>query len=237
MTDTEFLDVSRRLQAALTPADLDQTLARITAAAVEVLPDVEYASITIRHADGRLETAAPTDDLVLDLDAAQYEFQEGPCYEAASDTVHVSSPDLAADTRWPRYAPVPLAVGVQAQAGIRLFDAKKSNGALNLYSRNRGSFADLGALGQLFSHHAATAIDYAREITQLQQAVKTRQVIGQAVGIVMHKYGLDDAAGQSCEEERSFEGTLAEPAGGADGDGLGRPRGRGGNGGAQGDGG
>lgn len=193
MINSEFVDVSRRLRAALTPADLDQTLARITAAAVEVLPEVEFASITIRHADGRLETSAPTDDLVLGLDAAQYEFREGPCYEAASETVHVASPDLASDTRWPRYAPVALAAGVQAQAGIRLFDATGSNGALNLYSRHRGSFEALDGLGQLFTHHAATAIEYAREITHLQQAVQTRQVIGQAVGIVMHQYGLDDA--------------------------------------------
>ena len=158
-----------------------------------MLPEVEYASITIQHADGRLETSAPTDDLVLRLDAAQYEFREGPCYEAATDTVHVSSPDLTSEPRWPRYAPVAVAAGVQAQAGVRLFDARESNGALNLYSRERGSFEELDGLGQLFSHHAATAIDYAREITQLQQAVQTRQVIGQAVGIVMHQYGLDDA--------------------------------------------
>ena len=193
MKDTEFVEVSRRVRAALTPADLDQTLARITAAAVEVLPDVDYASITIRHDDGRLETSAATDDLVLGLDAAQYELQEGPCYEAASETVHVASSDLASDARWPRYAPVAVAAGVEAQAGIRLFDSRRSNGALNLYSRTVGSFEDLDGLGQLFSHHAATAIDYAREITQLQHAVQTRQVIGQAVGIVMHQYGLDDA--------------------------------------------
>lgn len=191
--NSDFVEVSRRLQAALTPADLDQTLARITAAAVEVLPEVEYASITIRHADGRLETAAPTNDLVLDLDAAQYEYREGPCYEAASDSVHVTSPDLSLETRWPRYAPVALGAGVQAQAGVRLFDGKESNGALNLYSLSRGSFDELDSLGSLFAHHAATAIDYARQITHLQQAVETRQVIGQAVGIVMHQYGLDDA--------------------------------------------
>ena len=193
MDTSELLEVSRRLRAALSPSDLDDTLAQITAAAVEVLPDVAYASITVRHADGRLETAAPTDDLILDLDAAQYEFREGPCYEAASDTVHVSSPDLELDTRWPRYAPVALAAGVKAQAGIRLFDAKASSGALNLYSHDRGAFAVLDGLGQLFTHHAATAIDYARQITHLRQAVETRQVIGQAVGILMHQYGLDDA--------------------------------------------
>ena len=82
---------------------------------------------------------------------------------------------------------------MQAQAGVRLFDAEKSQGALNLYSERDGAFEDLGALGELFSHQAAVAIDYAREIAQLKEAVTTRQLIGQAVGVVMHQYGLDDA--------------------------------------------
>jgi hypothetical protein len=193
VNDNEFLDLSRRLRAVLTPADLDETLANITAAAVEVLPDVRYASITIKHADGRLETAAPTDDLICDLDAAQYDLREGPCYDAATDSVHVASPHLAEDTRWPRYAPIAVDAGVNAQAGIRLFDAAKSQGALNLYAERAGAFEDLGALGELFSHQAAVAIDYAREIAQLKEAVATRQLIGQAVGVVMHQYGLDDA--------------------------------------------
>lgn len=193
MTGSEFVELSRQLRAALSPADLDETLANITAAAVQALPDVTYASITIKHADGRLETFAPTDELICDLDAAQYRFREGPCYEAAVETVHVSAPHLADDPRWPRYAPLAVAAGVQAQAGIRLFDAKNSQGALNLYAVEAGAFEDLGALGQLFSHQAAMALEYARQITQLQEAVQTRQRIGQAVGVVMHRYNLDDA--------------------------------------------
>ena len=193
MGNSEFVELSRRLRSALTPADLDVTLAKITAAAVEVLPDVQYSSITIKHSDGRLETAAPTHDFLCDLDAAQYDLREGPCYEAATDTVHVAAPDLAEDTRWPRYAPVALAAGVQAQAGIRLFDAQTSNGALNLYAEKAGAFEDLTSLGALFSHHAALAIDYARQIDQLKEAVATRQLIGQAVGMVMQQYELDDA--------------------------------------------
>src|SRR5918995_5628580 len=124
-----MLEISRRLSAALTPADLDVTLANITAAAVEVLPEVKYASITVLHGDGRLETFAPTDDMILDIDAAQYELQEGPCYEAAVDTAHLAAPYLADDKRFPRYAPVAVASGIQAQAGIRLFDAPRSQGA------------------------------------------------------------------------------------------------------------
>lgn len=190
--EQRLIETARRLSKSLTPGDLDHTLGRITAAAVEVLPDVDYASITVKRADGRLETAAPTDDMLLRLDAAQYELQEGPCYDAATDAVHISAPNLAADSRFLRYAAVAVEAGIRAQAGIRLFDAPKSQGALNLYSLHVGSFEDLGALGQLFAHQAAAVIDYAQEIQNLQEAVRTRTTIGQAVGILMERYKLTD---------------------------------------------
>jgi hypothetical protein len=193
MTDERLLDASRRLTAALGPAGLDATLANITGAAVEVLPDVQLASITVRHADGRLETYAPSDELLRELDAAQYELHEGPCYEAATDSVHVTAPNLAADPRFPRYAPVAADAGIRAQAGLRLFDARGAEGALNLYSRRVGAFADLGTLGDLFAHQSAMALEYARHVDNLEQAIQSRQLIGQAVGVVMERYQLDEA--------------------------------------------
>ncbi|WP_433158373.1 GAF and ANTAR domain-containing protein [Kribbella sp. CA-247076] len=192
MDDQRLLELMQGMSRSLTPGDLDHTLSRITQAAVEVLPDVDYASITILHADGKLETVAPTDDLLWGVDAAQYELQEGPCYEAAADTVHVVSPDLANDQRFPRYAATAVSAGINAQAGLRLFDAPKSRGALNLYAHETGAFGDLGVLATLFRHQSAIAIDYAREIENLQEAVRTRGLIGQAVGIVMERYKLSD---------------------------------------------
>jgi GAF domain-containing protein len=192
MEEERLVQTARQLSKTLTPGDLDHTLSRITAAAVEVLPDVEYASITIMHADGRLETVAPTDDLLWGIDAAQYELREGPCYEAASDTVHVTAPDLATDRRFPRYAAVAVEAGIRAQAGVRLFDAPKSQGALNLYAHSVGAFEDLGSLGKLFTHQSAMAIEYAQEIHNLKEAIHTRGIIGQAVGIVMERYKLTD---------------------------------------------
>jgi hypothetical protein len=188
-----LLETSRRLAAALTPADLDQTLANITAAAVDVLPEVRYASISVKHADGRLETFAPTESFLLELDAAQYELQEGPCYESAVNTMHVAAPFLGEDIRFPRYAPVAVSYGIQAQAGIRLYDAPASNGALNLYADEPGSFQDFDVLSELFAHQSAVALAYARQVGQLQDAIATRQVIGQAVGVVMERYKLEDA--------------------------------------------
>jgi hypothetical protein len=192
MDTQQLLEQAERLSKALTPGDLDHTLERITAAAVEVLAEVDYASITILHFDGRLETVAPTDELLWGVDAAQYELQEGPCYDAAADAVHVVSPYLDGDPRFPRYAVTAVAAGIQAQAGIRLFEAPKSRGALNLYARQAGAFSDFGAIGQLFQHQATMAIEYAREIHNLQEAVRTRGLIGSAVGIVMERYQLSD---------------------------------------------
>src|SRR4051794_18914112 len=97
MTDDRLLDTIRRLSTNLSPGDLDHTLERITAAAVEVLHGVHYASITVMHADGKLETVAPTDQMLLGVDAAQYDLREGPCYQAAVEEAYVSSPNLAAD--------------------------------------------------------------------------------------------------------------------------------------------
>lgn len=194
--DDELLHHARRLAQTLTPGDLEETLNRITAAAVEVLPDVTMASITIRHRDNRLETFAPTQDVLLELDARQYELNQGPCYETATDEAYVVSSNLAADSRWPDYSKAALATGVRAQAGIGLFDSTRFKGALNLYSHRVGAFEDLGPLGALFSHHAAVAIAYAQEISDLRQAVATRQQIGKAIGVVMERYQLS--------EERAF---------------------------------
>ncbi len=192
MTEEGLQDSVRRLAEALKPGDYDATLAAITAAAVDVLPDVEYASITVKHADDSIDTVAPTNPLVLDLDGKQYELKEGPCYDAATETAHVISPDLASDDRFPAYGPYVVGKGIRAQAGLRLFDAPASQGALNLYSHRLGAFEDFSTLADLFAHQAAVAIGYAREIADLNDAIRTRTTIGQAVGIIMERYGLSD---------------------------------------------
>jgi GAF domain-containing protein len=192
MSDEELVETARRLSLSLTPGDLDHTLGQITAAAVEVLPGVTFASFTILHGDGSLETAAPTDSLIDVLDAAQYRLRQGPCYEAATDSLHVSSADIGADERFPDYGAIAAAAGIKAQAGIRLFDSSKGRGALNLYSPQIGTFESLEMLSKLFAHQAATVISYANEIQTLREAVDTRATIGQAIGILMERYKLDD---------------------------------------------
>lgn len=193
MTNDNLVATMERLSQRLSAGDLEHSLEQVTRAAVEILPGVHYANITVRHGD-RLETVAPTDEFLRDVDAKQFEFREGPCYDAATDAAYVASPNLVADERFPRYAQVALDAGIRAQAGIRLFDTPKpvARGALNLYSRDVGTFTDLDMVAALFSHQAAVALDYARHVQNLEDALATRQTIGMAVGIVMQRFDLNE---------------------------------------------
>jgi len=192
MGNEAVIDTVNRLAQTLSPGDLDHTLRTITSGAVDVLPDVDQASITVLHDDGSLSTVAETAEVILELDARQYELREGPCYEAAAETSHVISTDLAADERFREYAAFAVEKGMAAQAGIRLFDSNKGRGALNLYSTRVGAFEDLGMLSALFVSQAAAAIAYAGEVSDVAYAMSTRAMIGKAVGIVMERYSLSE---------------------------------------------
>jgi len=192
MDNESLLDTARALSQRLQPADLDATLSQITAAAVELLPNVHYSSITVLRPDGTLATAAPTDELLVRLDAEQYRLHEGPCFAAATHADHVVSADLRADERFPDYGRAAVAEGIRSQIGVRLFETPRSSGALNLYSTTVGAFAGTAALSALFAHQAGQAISYAYQIGNLGEAVRSRTVIGEAVGIVMERYDLND---------------------------------------------
>ena len=185
------LDTAADLAGRLRPGDLDATLSGITAAAVDLLPEVDYASISVRH-DDRIETVGPTHDLIVGIDDRQYSLQEGPCYDAATDTPQVIAPRLADDPRFPRYGPMAVEAGILSQAAFRLFERRTTLGALNLYSTRAGALEDLEQTAALFRSQAALAIAYAHEITNLSEALETRTTIGKAMGIVMERYQLND---------------------------------------------
>lgn len=186
------LALAARIADSVSGKDLDATLSSLTHAAVEMLPGVEGATISIRHADGSLRSHATTADFLEELDAWQYEEKEGPCYDGVTNNAFTVCGDLLADPRYPAYGTRAAAAGIRSQAGIRLFESGRSLGGLNLYSRSPGALADVAFLAELFSEHARSAVGYAWQIDGLREAVTTRQVVGQAVGVVMERFDLSE---------------------------------------------
>jgi hypothetical protein len=179
------------------PGDLPQTLGRITRSAREMVPRADYVSISIRHADGTLETVAPTDPLIEKADELQYSLREGPCYDAITDNQVTYSGNLATDPRWPTYGPRASAMGFCSQMAMRLHTEGTIRTGLNLYSRKRAAFGDSRQVAEIFVSHAKVALGYAQEVNTLRAALATRKVIGEALAIVIEQNSID--------AERAFE--------------------------------
>jgi hypothetical protein len=188
----DILDAAQELQTRLAPGDLESTLHAITHAAVEVMPGVDHASLSLRHADGTLSSHAVTGDVIVRLDERQFELREGPCYDGATTNPFAVSAELLADPRYPNYGPFAASLGIRSQAGIRLFENRTTIAALNLFGAEVGAIESVAALSRLFAHQAAVALAYSMEIQGLNDALRSRTRIGQAVGIIMERYKLPE---------------------------------------------
>ena len=184
--------LAARIADSVSGKDLDDTLQSLTQAAVETLPGVDDATISIRHQDGSLRSYGFTTDYLRELDSWQFEFSEGPCYDGVTHNALTICGDLRNDPRYPAYGKRAAAAGVLSQAGMRIFESNRTIGGLNIYSRSVGALSDVTYLAELFSEHARTAVAYASQIDGLREAIAGRQLIGQAIGIVMERFGLTE---------------------------------------------
>ncbi len=74
----------------------------------------------------------------------------------------------------------------------RLFISDATLGVLNLYSRARDAFTDqVDEDGQVFATHATIALIGVQTEAQLHTAIHSRDLIGMAKGILMHRHHLD----------------------------------------------
>ena len=176
----------------------DQTSAmqRIAQAAVEAIEGAEYASVTLVSARGVLTTPVAVGDLARQCDSVQQQLVQGPCLDAAAgtDTV-VWVDDMATETRWPEFAHDAASLGIAAMVCFTLYvSGDGSFGALNVHSTTPNSFdARARSLGELFAAHAAVEMASVYENDQIRTALTTRDTIGQAKGMLMQRYAIDDS--------------------------------------------
>lgn len=169
----------------------------LTSTACKVVPGADFASVTLVHSDGSVDTLAPTDPVVASADQLQVELNEGPCVDAATDDAMFVAEDLVNDERWPNYGPKVAALGIKAQMGIDLHHPGRSRAALNLYAQQTWLFVDAVETAVLFASHASLVLGYANASDHFQRALASRSTIGQALGIVMERYQVN--------EERAFQ--------------------------------
>lgn len=186
---------ARTMGQARTP---EETLQTIAETALLSIPGVDHVGVTVREGDGRRpETKAATSELVWRLDELQYSLNEGPCLQSLRDSSVVAAPRISADPRWPRYVPAAVELGLKAQLAVQLrLDDEGTVGGLNMYSTKSEEIdPQAPEIADLFATHAALALGKVKIIDNLNEALRTREVISQAVGLLMARYQLEpDAA-------------------------------------------
>lgn len=153
-----------------------------------------HAGVTMLRRGGRLETVAPTSEVVVEADRLQYALKEGPCVAVAVTATHaVLSDDVIADERWPAWGERAAELGIRSMLSVELDTGERRLGALNLYGDRRRQFShDDAHAAHLFAHHAAAAVAAAASQAGLRRALDSRTLIGQAEGILMERFSLDE---------------------------------------------
>lgn len=175
-----------------TPTDFVATLQRVTAAAVDLIAGLECADILMISGAEQFQSVAATSQLAVDLDGAQQRFREGPCLDAALGDSVVVCEDLRQAQRWPRFARSAVAAGVYSMLSFHLYTHNNRMGALNLFGREPDVFnAEVEAVAAMLATQAAIAIIANDKELQFKSALASRDVIGQAKGMIMERFHVD----------------------------------------------
>lgn len=172
---------------------VDDVLVDVTAAAKELIAGVDIAGVLLVGKGGTHQTLAPTSDVMFKLDELQMTTGEGPCLQAALDEIVIRTDDFRNEPRFPNYAPKVVELGLLSALSLKLYTADRTAGALNLFGYEPRLWnSEAETIGMVLAAHAASAILASRESEQLQSALSTRDRIGQAKGIIMERYKVDD---------------------------------------------
>lgn len=181
--------IARTLLAA---QDVGDTLRRIVAETIRLIEPAEHAGIDVVTGHS-IDAMAPSSTIAQRVDEIQVKAGQGPCLDALRQHQVFRTGNLPAETRWPRFAGRAYdETGVRSILGIRMWVEGDTLGALNIYSTAADAFDDYSQdVASVLAVHAAVAWTSARQQEQMEEALSTRDLIGQAKGMLMLTHGID----------------------------------------------
>ena len=170
---------------------LENTLNAMVHAAAETVPGADEASITAVTGRREVRTVAASGELAGAVDQAQYETGQGPCLSSLYEHQTERLSDMRDCQRWPDFAARASKLGMGSMLAAQLYVQGDNLGALNLHSGRVDAFSDESEqVALMFAAHAAVALAGARRQDQMVTAVDSRDLIGQAKGILMERYKI-----------------------------------------------
>lgn len=175
----------------------DQLLYRVAELACEAISPAQLSGVTLMK-NGEATTSGNFGEAAAMLDAVQLRSNEGPCLDAARKLQIMRNESTRLDGAWPEFNRAAFACGVFSTLSVPLVVHGEGRGSLNLYSRHERAFTNADErMAEFFSAQAAVVLAnselYWRAQAlgeQLRIALESRDVIGQAKGILMAKERL-----------------------------------------------
>jgi ANTAR domain/GAF domain len=193
-----FAQLARQLFGSEDVAGVIPQVVKFTTGAVA---GCDWASVTLWRY-GQVIDVVSTDAVAAELDDIQFGTGIGPAAEALQSENPVYVPDLADSPRWPVLAATAAQFGVASCLSHGLFVHQPAQwsplGTFSLYSATPTAFSDDDKeFGSILSAFLAVAVamKYRHEEVDhreaaLHRALSTRDVIGQAKGILMERQRL-----------------------------------------------
>jgi hypothetical protein len=186
-------DFAQTASALMSAGTLVGTLQQVVDLAVATIEGCDFAGIFLIDG-GVVTTRVLTDPVVAEIDALQRDAGQGPSLDAIGGSGTFYADDLTDDERWSTFGPQAATAGIRSVLAMHL-QAKDVLGTLNLYARYPRAFGVIDrAKGLVLAALAGLAFtapdaeeDEARRMHDMQWALATREVIGEAQGILMER--------------------------------------------------
>jgi GAF domain-containing protein len=194
--------------------DVETTLSRYVRRLVDTVPDCDEAVLVLRNGEsfelvaghqgaGTNQSADPLDAPVAEAGRTVLVDEliriDGPMRDIVVHGEPHRIADTESDHRWPSLSAAMVTAGYRSCLMLPLVSQNGGTAGFALLSTKPNAFAETTFdLALLFAVHAGVAFDNIQLlhesrslIEQLHAALETRTVIGQAQGLLMHRYGLD----------------------------------------------
>jgi GAF domain-containing protein len=179
-------------------AELQPTLDAVISHAVATIEPAEHAGL-ILLVKGELVPQATLGEPPEALDLLQQSTGTGPCVDAARKQAVITIDNTITDPRWPKFTERASELGVASMLCVPLWVDELRLGTLSLYGQKPDAFgAQHRQLTDLYATHAAIALADAQRTAQLQLALRNRDVIGQAKGILVERMRITPDEAFSC---------------------------------------
>lgn len=179
---------AQRLHETSTP---DSTLDTAVRLAVDLVPGADHAGISVVERGDRRSTLAWTDDVVR---TAEEDGGPGAGHQPYWHRLWTTPVAVVEDSENGEGDAALSGLGLRSALSLRLRADRRRLTVLTAYARKPRAFDETALrIGRLFTAHVGIALDSATVREQLTEAMRTRDLIGQATGILMERLDIDAA--------------------------------------------